>query len=173
MIRPGGAPYPATRLPEGFALAWFQHGWEANWLDVQTCADPAGGLGPSTHARYFGEAPGELPGRQAFLLDSHGRFVGTATAWFGQRQGRPWGRLHWVAIVPEYQGHGLAQSMLSVVCERVRLLHPDGAFLRTAAHRVAAIAIYLKFGFVPDIDNAQEAACWKAVLDSIRPRSYR
>jgi hypothetical protein len=45
--------------------------------------------------------------------------------------------------------------------------------LRTAAHRVAAIAIYLKFGFVPEITNAGDAVSWKTVFDFMQPRPSR
>jgi GNAT superfamily N-acetyltransferase len=173
MVRLSNKPYPVVRLPEGFTVTWFQPGWETQWLEIQMLADPEGGVGPETHAKCFGAAPHELPRRQAFLIDPHGRPVGTATAWFDYRyQGRSWGRLHWVAVLPEFQGRRLGQAMLSVVCERMRSLHPEMAFLRTAAHRSAAIAVYLKFGFVPEAATPEEAARWRQALEHLQARPH-
>jgi len=168
MVRPGNAPYPVRELPPGFEVLWYHPGWERHWLEIQTQADPEAGLSPATFERYFGGAPDELPHRQAYLADAHGRLVATATAWFGEGERRAWGRLHWVAVAPEYQGRGLAQGLLTIVGERLRSLHPAGAFLRTAAHRLAAIAVYLRFGFQPEPGNAEEAAWWEETLQRLQ-----
>jgi GNAT superfamily N-acetyltransferase len=98
------------------------------------------------------------------LLSPDGAPIGTATAWFDkQYRGQEWGRLHWVAILPAWQGRGLGRPLLSVACARLQALHPDRAYLRTAPQRLAAIHLYLAFGFVPAIRTREDAQSWERI----------
>jgi GNAT superfamily N-acetyltransferase len=165
MARQVEAPFPLFPLPPGYALSWYQPGCEAWWFEIQRRADPLAPITAGTFAKYFGTAPGELSRRQAFLLEPAGRPIGTATAWFEQdERGQEWGRLHWVAILPEWQGRGLGRPLLSDVCQRMHTLHPQRSFLRTAPHRLAAIRLYLAFGFQPLIGTPHEASAWRQIL---------
>jgi GNAT superfamily N-acetyltransferase len=165
MVRENRACFPHFALPPGYSLHWYQPGDEAIWLSIQRAADRLQDIPPDSFARTFGDARDELPQRQCFLLSPQGEPIGTATAWFGdERWGREWGKLHWVAIVPGWQGKGLARPLLSCVCGRLRELHPDRAYLRTAAERLVAIRLYLDFGFQPDIANADEAHTWSEIM---------
>jgi GNAT superfamily N-acetyltransferase len=74
------------------------------------------------------------------------------------------GRVHWMAILPEFQGRGLGKALLSTICHRLRELGHERAYLHTSAARIPAIKLYLKFGFEPMIRNAEERAVWKEVL---------
>jgi ribosomal protein S18 acetylase RimI-like enzyme len=73
--------------------------------------------------------------------------VGTVTAWEGSFEGERMGRVHWLAVVPEEQGKGLGALLLSVACERLRLLGFERAYLVTSPLRTAAIRLYKRFGF--------------------------
>ena len=171
MVRENRAPFRRFALPAGYSFRWYQAGDEAIWHSIQRAADRLQEIPQSLFAATFGDAPEELPRRQCFLLNPEGDPIGTATAWFGdERRGRDWGRLHWVAIVPEWQGKGLARPLLSHVCERLRELHPDRAYLRTAAERLLAIRLYLDFGFQPDITGAEDAGAWSKILKHLPPR---
>ena len=75
-----------------------------------------------------------------------------------------WGRVHWMAIRPEFQGRGLGRALLTVICRRLRELGHERAYLHTSAARLAAIRLYLGFGFEPVLRNAEEETVWKAVL---------
>ncbi|MBI5386514.1 MAG: GNAT family N-acetyltransferase [Verrucomicrobia bacterium] len=168
MVRVSREPFPIFALPSEFSFAWYRPGCEAWWHDIQHRADKLTPITSELFHQSFGEASAELPRRQCFLLDVNGQPIGTATAWLGLRQnGEVWGRLHWVAIVPEFQRRGLAKPLLSVVCERMRALHPERSFLRTAAERPAAIRLYLKFGFVPEMRTDAERELWSAILARI------
>ena len=136
MVRVSRAPFPQFALPANFSFIWYRVGCEKWWHDIQFRSDPLSKITPETFWKYFGTAPEELPRRQCFLLDAASQPIGTATAWFDDSyHGQAWGRLHWVAILPEFQGRGLAKPLLSLVCGRLRELHPESAFLRTAAER--------------------------------------
>lgn len=170
MVRENRAPFPRFSLAPAHAFRWYQPGDEAVWLSIQRAADRLQEIPSHLFATTFGDAPDELPLRQCFLLSPDGEPIGTATAWFGEeRRGRDWGKLHWVAIVPEWQGKGLARPLLSRVCGRLRELHPDRAYLRTAAERLVAIRLYLDFGFQPDIAGADEASAWSEILKRLPP----
>jgi RimJ/RimL family protein N-acetyltransferase len=148
MVRVSREPFPVYPLQAGFRFRWYETGWEEPWRDIQHRSDKLTNITGETFWKYFGAAPEELPRRQCFLIEPSGAPIGTATAWFDNHyRGQQWGRLHWVAIVPEWQGKGLAKPLLSKVCEAMRELHPERSFLRTAPQRLAAIHLYLKFGY--------------------------
>ncbi len=155
---------PVHPLPAPFAVRWFQPGDELLWRSIQVAADPAAVITPDLFDRYFGTDRSLLVPRQCFLLAEQGEVIGTATAWFEECwEGGNWGRIHWVAIRPPYQGRGLAKPLLTIVCQRLRELGHTRAFLRTEPWRLPAIQLYLSFGFVPWIRCAEEAAAWQGV----------
>ncbi len=170
MVRVSREPFPQFAQPPGFSLAWYQPGCEVWWHDIQLRSDKLTPISRDTFGKYFGYAPHELPRRQCFLFDGAGHPIGTATAWFDDNyHNQVWGRLHWVAILPEWQGRGLGKALLSMVCARLHELHPGRAFLRTAPQRLAAIHLYLEFGFQPEIRSAKEQRVWEVVLGLLKP----
>ena len=78
-------------------------------------------------------------------------------------KGLAWGRIHWVAIVPEFQGRGLAKPLLTAVMNRMVELGHQRARLATATQRLPAINLYLKFGFLPDPRNEEELSAWEEI----------
>ncbi len=82
------------------------------------------------------------------LEDRDATAIGTATAWYGYFAGQERGRVHWVGIIPAYQGKGLSKSLLSVVMARLAHDHRT-AYLTTRTTNYRAINLYLSFGFVP------------------------
>jgi GNAT superfamily N-acetyltransferase len=164
MVRISRAAFPAFPLPAGFTLAWYQPGNQAWWEEIQRRSDSLARVTSDLFWSCFGQAAEALPRRQCYLLDAQAKPIGTATAWFDRAsRGECWGRLHWVAIVPEWQGQGLAKPLLATVCARLRELHPEKSFLRTAARRLPAISLYLKFGFQPEIRTPDEERLWRSI----------
>lgn len=108
-----------------------------------------------------------LKERQFYLYDAVGLPIGTATAWLKTYNNLLYGRVHWVAIVPSEQGKGLAKPLLSTVGRRLRDLKHDCAYLKTASVRIAAIGLYLKFGFVPDIRSEEDAKAWHKIREKL------
>jgi GNAT superfamily N-acetyltransferase len=158
------AEYP---LPAGWSIRWYAPGDEAVWGHIQAAADYLNAITPDLFTRQFGEHPLLLAARQCFLVNPAGQAVGTGTAWFNDNfQGRPYGRVHWVALLPEFQGQGLAKPLMSVICRRLRELGHDRAYLTTSTARIPAIQLYRRFGFVPFIRSAYEADMWEE-LDRI------
>jgi len=106
-----------------------------------------------------------LAERQCFLFDPSGQAIGTASAWFDDNfDGGRIGRVHWVALLPQYQGRKLSKPLMAAVCRRLRELGHDQAYLTTLAARQAAIQLYLRFGFAPLIRNEIERAVWRQII---------
>jgi GNAT superfamily N-acetyltransferase len=167
MIRRELKAIPDHPLPSPFSFEWYRPGDEVHWLEIQRRADQYNQITPALFERQFGNDAQELARRQCFILDGEdgeARPIGTATAWFDpDYQGQEYGRVHWVAIVPEMQGRGLANPLLTVICQRLRELGHEQAYLTTAPERIPAINLYLKFGFVPEVRSEVELRAWKGI----------
>jgi len=158
------AEYP---LPRGCSIRWFAPGDEAVWGRIQAAADHFNAITPDLFTRQFGSDRNALGQRQCFLVDEGGAPIGTGTAWYNEDfQGKRYGRVHWIALLPEFQGQGLAKPLMSVVCRRLQELGHERAYLTTSTARVPALKLYRQFGFVPFIRSAYEAALWRE-LDEV------
>ena len=165
---------PRFELPAPFALRWYQPGDEAHWLRINAAADTYSAFPPETFEEQFGSDARELARRQCYLCDGDGLPVGTTTAWFlDDYKGRPYGRVHWVAIVPELQGGGLAKPLLAAVLHRLRDLGHPRAYLSTATVRLAALNLYLRFGFLPDLRGDEDLRGWRLVAPHLKPQYWR
>jgi GNAT superfamily N-acetyltransferase len=166
MIRPDLVDLPECPLPPGFTLRGYQSGDRDRWLGIITATEQHLSVSPGQHLRAFGTDETRLARRQLFLVAPDGAEVGTSTAWFGSEPFAPdWGRVHWLAIRPRWQGRGLAKPLLGATLGRLRDLGHPRAYLVTESVRRPAIALYQKFGFIPDIRTPAEAAVWRAVLE--------
>lgn len=167
MIREDLDGIPQFELPEGFSLRMYRPGDEADWLAVHRQADRYDehiDYSLETFEGEFARDVEALSRRQYYLCQAAGRAIGTATAWLDSNyRGKVYGRVHWVAIVPEFQGRGLAKPLLTAVCNRLGELGHVRACLGTYSARTPAINLYLKFGFVPEINSQQDLEAWRLV----------
>jgi GNAT superfamily N-acetyltransferase len=162
LIRPSLDDIPQFALPAPYTLRWYQPGDEDHWTAIHVEADRYSDIKPELFARQFGTDPALLGQRQAYLCDGS-LVIGTASAWFGGKGREAEGRIHWVAIRPTYHGLGLAKPLLTTVCNRLQTLGHQQAYLDTSTARIPAINLYLKFGFVPDIDSDEDRRAWQIV----------
>ena len=160
MIRWNLENVPLHSLPEGYAFRWYEPGYEEHWLDIHLLADDYSGITPDTFSQQFNSHASLLPQRQCYLLDPSQRFIGTATAWFKDDPRTDLGRLHWVAIIPEFQGQGLATPFLTTVLTRMRELGHARAYLTTQTISIRAVNLYAAFGFVPLIRTPEDRCIW-------------
>jgi len=165
MLRENLKQIPQFTWPNGFSLRWYAPGDEHAWLEIHLAADHYNQITPELFETQFHNDQTELSNRQCYLLSPHGQVIGTATAWFGNRsETKDFGRVHWVAILPEYQGRGLSRPLMTAVCTRLVDLGHDRAYLNTSSARKAAIRLYLQFGFKPWIRNENEKIVWNQCL---------
>ena len=152
------------KLPDNVSVKWYQPGDEQLWLDIHLKADKYNHITPSLFDKTFGFFPEELGHRQCFLLDENEKAVGTATAWFNNNyNGMPYGRLHWVAIIPEKQRQGLGKPLMTIICNQLKKLGHEKAYLTTLPLRITAINLYRKFGFIPEIQCSQDSRLWQTI----------
>jgi GNAT superfamily N-acetyltransferase len=165
MIRENLDNLPQFPLPHPYSFRWYQDGDRAIWEEIQQrCEYDPRPFPKDLFDRGYGMNFAALPQRMVFLLDERQQPIGTATAWLDENfDDKLYGRIHWVAILQEYQGRGFAKPLLSTVCARLRELGHQRACLRTSTGRIPAINLYKKFEFVPLIRNAEEATDWKSV----------
>jgi GNAT superfamily N-acetyltransferase len=170
MVRDDLEGLPRYDLPGGFSMRTFRPGDRETWTGIEAAADRYNRITPELFSTQFGEDPEILSARQIFLLNPAGGAIGTATAWFDpDHGGLPFGRIHWVAILPEWQGRGLAKPLLSRVCGLLRELGHGRAYLLTSTARIPALNLYRLFGFRPEILNADDEAAWRSVLPLLKP----
>lgn len=161
MIRPDLDDIPALSFPAGFRFRWYVAGDEQLWVAIQSAADAYNEISLGLFQQEFGSDQRLLHERIFFLENPQGRAIGTAAAWFNSSyMGRPFGRVHWVAILPDFQGQGLGKPLMTIVCRRLRELGHDRAYLTTSTARIPAINLYLQFGFRPQTYEDAEADIW-------------
>lgn len=165
MVRGNLENLPEFVFPPGLSLRWYRPGDEALWRQIHLAADHLNRITSDLFLQQFGSDTALLTQRQCYLFGGEGEAIGTGTAWFDdQFEGARYGRVHWIAIVPGYQGRGLGKPLLAAVCQRLRQLGHDRAYLSTSTARLPAIKLYLRFGFAPLIRSEAEDAFWRGIL---------
>jgi len=171
MIRDTLEDLPDHPLPPGYRLRAFRRGEERVWAEIQTRAGNFETVRKALEQfdKEFRDRQDEFEQRCLFLVhDESGEVVGTTTAWFDPDfHGRDHGRIHWVAIVPEFQGRKLAKPMLSEAMRMLRRWHTR-ACLGTHTHCLKAVNMYLDFGFVPDMTRERAEEAWRLIAAEVR-----
>jgi ribosomal protein S18 acetylase RimI-like enzyme len=163
MIRTNMEGLPHVAPPSGFRIRTYQEGDALEWVRIHELADQYNKVTLETFQCEFGYDIEAMRGRGFFIETDAGEVIGTATAWYdGAFEGEPYGRVHWVAIIPEYQGRGLAKPLLSAVMEHLAQSH-DKAYLVTSSARIPAIHLYLEYGFQPFLHNVESLRAWDLV----------
>lgn len=167
--RPALDGLPQHELPAGYQASWYAPGDEQHWVDIHLQADRYNAVTLERFRQAFGDDAAQLGRRQLYLRSADGAVIGTASAWYyGDDPATPLGRVHWVAIVPEHQGRGLAKPLLALVCWRLRELGHQRARLDTSTARVPAINLYRQFGFAPRISMPEDRAIWQELAPFLR-----
>lgn len=154
---------PEFSLPEGYNMRFFKNGEEHLWARVETAVDEF-----STEAaalehfdREFGQFRDEMEKRCIFLETIGGDVIGTTTAWYGKLEGedKVSGRIHWVGVIPEYQGKKLSKPLLAKAMQVLAKYH-DSAYLTSQTTSYQAVNMYLNFGFEPYVTNETDVEAW-------------
>ncbi len=164
MFRPDLKGIPQYDLPAGYSLRLYESGDRANWVAIHELADDLQIVTPEKFDESFQGDETQLKQRQYYLCGADGAAIGTATAWYDSPA---CGRVHWVAIVPQFQHRGLAKPLLAAVMNPLAGLGHTHAVLGTNTARIAAIGLYLKFGFRPRIRHRQDATSWQRAREGL------
>ena len=82
-----------------------------------------------------------------------GRKIGTVTAWSEETPSTNypalagWGRVHWLAVLPEFQGARIGKALFIYSLHKLQDFGHRETFLVTSSGRTAAVALYQKYGF--------------------------
>ncbi len=162
MIRPSLHSVPSYPLPKGYRCRFFKPGETLTWAQIECAAGEFASVAAaaSHFEREFGPFAEELTHRCLFLEEPGGRAVGTATAWYNPTfLGEAYGRLHWVAIHPDFQGRHLGKPLVSAALAVLAERHPR-AYLTSQTSSVRAIGIYLDLGFEPLLKTPRWEEAW-------------
>jgi mycothiol synthase len=77
------------------------------------------------------------------------------------------GELGWVATSPEHLGKGLATAVCAAVTARFLRAQYRRVYLKTDDHRLPAIKVYLRLGYVPFLFEPQMEDRWKAICEQL------
>jgi GNAT superfamily N-acetyltransferase len=139
------------RNPEsshGMGIHWYEKGDESVWVYINGAADKYNNITKNLFFNQFDDESLVLKERQCYLVESSGKLFATGTAWEGtEGEYIGYGRPHWIAVLPEYQGKGYGKLLMSIVCNRLVSFGYKKAYLTTSTLRPEAIALYEKSGF--------------------------
>ena len=178
MVREDLTDLPVYSLPAGYRLRYYRDGEDHLWgkIEIAVASFDSMDKALAYFESEFGPGRDRMEARCLYLEDPNGRAIGTSTAWYNDAfNGRDYGRIHWVAIRPEYQGRGLAKPLLAASLRRIADFH-DRAYLTTQTNSARAINLYLDFGFVPIETSGRCAEGWTwlaSVLDHPSLAAYR
>ena len=81
--------------------------------------------------------------RCLFVCDPQGKPVGTCFLWkaYGKIE-----TIHWLHVLPEYEGLGLGRALLAEVLQRAKVENVP-IYLHTHPHCLRAVHLYNEFGF--------------------------
>jgi len=152
MRREAGKPNPNFLLPEGYRYVLFTDGDETSWAKIETSVHEYESEFAAllNFSKNFMPFKNELICRCIFIENAATDKIATSMAWWRMigDERRAW--LHWVAVMPEYQGLGLGKAIVS---EAVRLLvELEGnvdLYLSTQTWSHKAVGIYKLHGFEP------------------------
>lgn len=152
---------PKYELPDGYSIRMFEEGDERLWAEVETAAGEFSNIDQALQRfhKEFGSHIEEMKYRCLFIENNSGDVIGTTTAWFGQLPltDSHLGRIHFVAIKPEYQGKKLSKPLLSAALKKLREFGHKEVYLTTQTTSYPAINMYLNYGFEPyDPDNTDQ-----------------
>jgi GNAT superfamily N-acetyltransferase len=155
------ARVPTLPIPAGYGVSLYSPGGESDWARIEHLAGefPNDEKALAHFATEFGGQADEMRRRCLFLHGPQGSAIGTTTAWYGEHAGTATGRLHWVAIVPAFQGRGLAKPLVAAALACMRQWH-DRAYLTTQTTSWIAVKVYLDFGFRPVLDQPDSGEAW-------------
>ncbi|UJR26623.1 hypothetical protein I4U23_007941 [Adineta vaga] len=176
MYRSNMDSIPAYPLPSGYSIKLFQENSndEQKWAEITTAAGEFHTV-QEGYDRFVKEFLSHkdhdlFPERLHFLLNSEGKYIGTAWAWFGELDGEEQGSLYWVSIIPEYQGRKLAKPLVTTVLNKISE-YSKKCFLDSQTTSWRAINMYADLGFKPYMNTEHSDKAWQA-LSKICHRNF-
>lgn len=168
MVRPHLREIPQIPLPENYTIRPMRADEGPLWTEIIFAAEQWLELSQDLFVQEFGHDLQTVATRCFFIVDAKDYAVGTISAWYRHDyRGLDYGLIHWVANRPDYQGLGLGKAGLSFALTTLAKWH-NRALLGTQTKRLPAIALYLNFGFLPDLDEPGARDDWRQLRDQLQ-----
>jgi GNAT superfamily N-acetyltransferase len=162
MFRPHLRDIPEVPFPEGYGVRPLRLNEGGLWEDIWRDAEPFFKIEHGLFHKEFGDDPAAVERRCYIITAPDSTAAGTISSWYARDiNGQDYGRIHWVATRKAYQGRGIMRAGLSYALRQMAQWH-ERAVLDTSIGRVAAIKLYLDFGFLPDLDKPGAREAWLA-----------
>jgi len=162
MLRPTLAELPPLALPEGFALRSYEPGDWAHWERI-LAGSFGGEPGRFSFDRMMRRDVAFLPERVLFVVSAETP-VATASAWRVPGLMAGTGTVHYVGVVPEFQGHRLGYWVTLATLHRMVAEGFQRATLTTDDFRLPAVKTYLRLGFEPVLVHENQRQRWPKVF---------
>lgn len=151
----------AVPYPKPIRRRAFRRGDAEAWVRIQEQTGVYPGMNADVFRREFASGFDVLRERMFFLEHESSGPIATSTAWFDTESSR--GRIHWVAVVPAWQGRGLGTMLVVDTCELLWALGHSKIFLTTERQNLGAIRLYMRLGFRPDPRDTEEVEAWARI----------
>lgn len=162
---------PDYPLPPGCKFRFFKRGEELVWAQIQVNVGAFESIEQAMERfnKDFAPHMDEFEQRCVFLVEeTTGQVIGSTIAWYHpDREGDDRGRIHWVVIIPEFQGRKLAKPMLAEAMRLLRACHHKKVHLWSMTTAQKAINMYLDFGFVPANVSERFEEAWGALAEAL------
>ncbi|MDI7275970.1 MAG: GNAT family N-acetyltransferase [Anaerolineae bacterium] len=162
----GRLPEPApARIPEGYALRTYREGDLEAYVELMR----KGGFDFWTAETAREQRQRQLPDGLFFAVHTAtGHLAATAAAECLPPERAPiQGAIGWVAADPEHRGRGLGYAVCVAATRRLIAEGHRLVGLATDDHRLPAIHIYLKLGFVPWLYAPDMEGRWRALSQAL------
>ncbi len=144
-------PLPAAYVapPPGWHIVPYEAGDETHWAEIETSVDEfEDEFNALTYfTRDYVSLADLLHERCLFAVDEQGHYAGTCTAWFAEKDSEQISSLHWLAVKPEYQHHGLGRALISRVMALFETTSGFPVYLHTQTWSHRAVLLYRQLGF--------------------------
>ncbi len=161
LLRPDLDDLPPVTLPDGIRFRPYRTGDEETWTRVWQESEPFDPITDAAFRQSYGQDEALLAERIYFAVDDvTGQDIGTVTAWTEETPSKNhaglngWGRVHWLATLPAYQGRGIGKALFLYCLHKLRDFGHRESFLVTSSGRTAAVALYEKYGFHEAVTGA-------------------
>lgn len=118
-------------------------------------------------ARVERELTGAADVARTWVVESDGALVATASERLLPQDYPGAGYLHWVAASSAARGRGLGGTVVRACLAGLAARGLGRCVLETEDHRVAAVRLYLRLGFVPEYRSDEERATWSRLFPSL------
>ncbi|MCM1286227.1 MAG: GNAT family N-acetyltransferase [Acetobacter sp.] len=84
---------------------------------------------------------------RCFFAKCENKIVGTCIAWYDFKDNKKISSLHWMAVLPGYQGRGIGKKLLNSVMQFYNSNDLMPVYLHTQPWSYKAVGLYLSAGF--------------------------